>query len=146
MHRHVVGAHLPSPSWAEHVKSLLFKSLSKCMLYGFLRVSLHTSEFIVSSFGKKSISFVVRMDRGGWAATTWLVGYTDFAHLFMVFSTFFKLHYPSFYITIVYNGIILVDIFQLVVNPQRGFSLCNKEFNYSSLLLTSFKKDSHLKS
>ena len=71
----------------------------------------------------------------------WLIGYADFTLLFMVFSIFFKSLYPCFYITIVY-AIILVDIFQPVVNPQRDFSLCNKEFDYNSLLLTNF---SHLK-
>ena len=111
---------------------------------GFLRVSLYALESMVFLFGKKPTSFAVRIDRSGWATTTWLIGYADFVHLFMVFSTFFKLLYPSFYITIVY-GIILVDIFQPVMNPQWGFSHRNKEFDYSSLLLTSFKRGSHLK-
>ena len=37
---------------------------------GFLRVSLYTSELMVSPLGKKSTSLVIRIDRGGWATTT----------------------------------------------------------------------------
>ena len=92
---------------------------SRIFALGFLRVSLHTSELIASPFGKKSTSLVVRIDRGGWATTTWLIGYTDFAHLFMIFRTFFKSLYPSFYVTIVY-GIILVDIFSRF-ESSKGF-------------------------
>ena len=114
--------------------------------YAYIKLGcqLLNSNAPVSSYQLISISFVVRIDRGGWATTTWLIGYADFTHLFMVFSTFFKSLYPSFYITIVY-GIILVDIFKPVMNPQRDFSLCNKEFDYSSLFLTSFKRGSYLK-
>ena len=112
---------------------------------GFLRVSLCTSELMFSSFGKKSTSLVVRIDRGGWATTTWLIGYADVANLFIFFSTFFKSLYPSFFLH--YHSLWYYPSrhFSAGLNRQRGFSLCHEEFKYSSLLLTSFKRGSHIK-
>jgi len=91
--------------------------------YAFIKVGcqLLDSNAPVSSYQLISISFVVRIDRGGWATTACVIGYVGFTHifmvtcvigyagftyLFMVSNTFLKLLYPSFCITVVY-GIIL---------------------------------------